>query len=309
MRTRLSMIASLLLSVSALQACPSHGKAATVSQVIQDETKGNPFVISADKVDDLMRTTGLSRRRLMQELIGARKSLARPPISQYYVGVVGLGASGNLYLGVNLEFPGMPLTETVHAEQFMLTLARSYGETELLAIALSAAPCGFCRQFISEIGEKAGEIRVLTPNSEGEFAAYLPHAFGPNDLELEGGLLSATEVTQSNCGCPLAARAIDAAKASYAPYTQAHSGVAILLADGSIFSGSYLENAAYNPSLSPLQTALIDLVAGGRQYEDIVEVVLIELSSAVITHEPTTRAILRSIAPQARLNTVTLDTL
>ena len=64
---------------------------------------------------------------------------------------VGLGASGRLYVGVHLEFPCLPLHNSVHAEQFLVVNALQHGERELVKLAVSAAPCGHCRQFLSEL--------------------------------------------------------------------------------------------------------------------------------------------------------------
>jgi cytidine deaminase len=54
--------------------------------------------------------------------------------------------------------------------------------------------------------------------------------------------------------------ALEAASASYAPYATRESfnyaGVAVQLADGKIYAGRHAETAAYNPSLSPLESAL-----------------------------------------------------
>ena len=60
---------------------------------------------------------------------------------------VGLGASGALYVGVNLEFARLPLYNSVHAEQFLLVNALHHGERAIQRLAVSAAPCGHCRQF------------------------------------------------------------------------------------------------------------------------------------------------------------------
>ena len=69
---------------------------------------------------------------------------------------VGLGASGCLYVGVNLEFARLPLYNSVHAEQFLLINALHHGEREIRRLAVSAAPCGHCRQFYSELACAVG---------------------------------------------------------------------------------------------------------------------------------------------------------
>jgi cytidine deaminase len=244
----------------------------------------------------------MSVEELLQLLIPVAKAYARPAISNYNVGVAVLGKSGAIYLGVNLEFPGVPLNETVHGEQFAITNARSHGETELLMMALSAAPCGHCRQFMNEmVGE--GTLQILIPDtSPVAYSTLLPEAFGPKDLGLAGNLLTpSTEYhpSSSHQDCCITSEALEAVLNSYAPYTNAQSGVAILTKDGSLFRGSYLENAAFNPSLSPLQAALVSFVADLRDYSEISEVMLFEKLSAKISQEVMSREILSNIAPEA----------
>ncbi|GFQ08674.1 cytidine deaminase 1 [Phtheirospermum japonicum] len=47
---------------------------------------------------------------LLPHLVPSAQSLARPPISNYHVGAVGLGSDGRVFVGVNLEFPASPST-------------------------------------------------------------------------------------------------------------------------------------------------------------------------------------------------------
>ena len=44
----------------------------------------------------------------------------------------------------------------VHAEQFLLSNAAGYGESALVRLAVSAAPCGHCRQLYSELACAVG---------------------------------------------------------------------------------------------------------------------------------------------------------
>ena len=50
-----------------------------------------------------------------------------------------------------------------------------------------------------------------------------------------------------------AGEALKQAKLSYAPYSGCPAGLAIVTEDGHVYGGAYLESAAYNPSLPPLQ--------------------------------------------------------
>ncbi len=254
----------------------------------------NPFYIPAEQVQSILaQNPDLTIDDLMVQLVSIAKMYARPPLSNYKVGVVGLGASGSLYLGVNLEFPSLPLC--VHGEQFMTINARNHGEEYIQKIALAAAPCGFCRQFLNEIGQKAPQIAILTPaNPPTTLGALLPEAFGPQDLGLTGGLLSPTTPSTSTT---LEERAKEALVASYAPYTNCQAGVSIQTSDGMIFSGSYLENAAFNPAVTPLASALVDLVSHEYAYSDIEAVVLAENSSCPVQQNEVTLSILNGINP------------
>lgn len=268
-----------------------------MTNTLHQTIPANPFVIPAHKVKELTQAFNLEVEELLQLLIPIAKTYALPPISNYQVGVAALGKSGSIYLGVNLEFLGVPLNTCIHAEQFLITNARSHGETELVKIALSAAPCGHCRQFLNEMGS---DLQILTPNTPAQtLSNLLPNAFGPQDLGLTGNLLSSTDKSDLTTKC-LFAQALEAARASYAPYSHSKSGVAIQTHDGKTYTGSYLENAAFNPSVSPLQAALVSLVADQRNYTEIKEVVLFEQSSPKISQEMITREILKSIAPDAR---------
>ena len=60
-----------------------------------------------------------------------------------------------------------------------------------------------------------------------------------------------------------ATEAMQEAEGSYSPYSRCPAGVAIVTEGGEVYSGGYVESAAYNPSLPPLQTAIIDAVIGG----------------------------------------------
>ena len=50
----------------------------------------------------------------------------------------------------------MPLSASVHAEQY-LTVVSLQGGDRLRLVAVSAAPCGHCRQFVSELPQAVRE--------------------------------------------------------------------------------------------------------------------------------------------------------
>lgn len=265
----------------------------------------NPFFIEKERVDEIISMRGIEVHQLLRELVPVAKSFARPPISNYQVGVAALGKSGNIYLGVNLEFLGCSLHEAVHGEQFLVANARSHGEKELVAIALSAAPCGHCRQFLYEMGGSSS-LLILTPDSSTTLSSLLPEPFGPQDLGLEANLMDLGQGSLKGLSS-LADKARHAAANSYAPYSASKSGVAIQTKSGAVYTGSYLENAAYNPSLSPLQAALVSLVIGQEEYDSITHVVLAELASSKISQKGSCLHIVQSIAPQAVFERLLMD--
>ena len=62
----------------------------------------------------------------------------------------------------------------------------------------------------------------------------------------------------------------DATRHSYAPYSGFHVGAALLLADGSVFTGTNQENAAYPSGLCAERTALFGLAAAQPGHAPIV---------------------------------------
>ncbi|KAG0480603.1 hypothetical protein HPP92_011461 [Vanilla planifolia] len=74
-----------------------------------------------------------------------------------------------------------------------------------------------------------------------------------------------------------------------------------------VYAGSYTESAAYNPSLGPMQAAIVAYLAtcnggGGAVGEGIVAAALAEREGATVSQEETARTLLAAIAPKARLS-------
>ncbi len=221
---------------------------------------------------------GVSLEDLASKLVPFAQQYAVVPISNYKVGAVGIGLTGALYYGANLEVAGQALSFTVHAEQACVANAWVNGEQGLATLAISAAPCGYCRQFLYELVDAATLTVALPDQPVQPLTYYLPDPFGPHDLGVQGGLMQAQanglSVAQSLDQTGLAALA--AANASYSPYTGTFAGVALRTSAGVICTGRYAENAAYNPSMSPLEAALSQLVFYNQPFDTIVEAVLVE---------------------------------
>ena len=249
----------------------------------------------------LAQNDNLSPEKLMLALIPLAQSYSQAPISNFHVGVIVRGASGALYTGANIEIPGQCLGFAVHAEQAALANAYMHSEQFVTAVGVGGAPCGHCRQFIEEMSPD-GEILIVTPkNPPRKLSAILPEPFSPMALGIKHGAFPVQETSLSlikDSSDALAHAALDAAKKAYAPYSKSPSGVAIRSASGRIYRGSYIENVAFNPSLSPLQVALAGLIAAGESYSAIQAVTLVEVQGAKISQKAATEAVLGAIAPK-----------
>jgi cytidine deaminase len=255
--------------------------------------------IAAPVVEQFLRSSGMTIEQLLLALIPQAQAYARPPISDFFVGAVALGASGSIYFGANYEFVGQALSFTVHGEQAATAHAISCGETGMLMLAVSAAPCGYCRQYLYEL-TTASSLQILLPNTPSTLlTSLLPDAFGPQDLGVTAALMSPQAhgmTLEPASGDPVVKAGLAAANSSYAPYTFSYAGVALQTRDGDVFSGSVAENAAFNPSMSPLEAAVVSLViSGGKSYADIVDAVLVEAAGSKASQILATRAVLNAI--------------
>jgi cytidine deaminase len=99
---------------------------------------------------------------------------------------------------------------------------------------------------------------------------------------------------------PLVLEALKAACSSHCPYSRSPSGIALSTSSGRVFAGSYIENAAFNPSLPPLETALAGYFAAGPNAGNIHRAVLVEDQKSKISQQTNTRSVLAAVAPSAR---------
>ncbi|KAL5771040.1 hypothetical protein ACOSP7_015194 [Xanthoceras sorbifolium] len=281
------------------------------------------FVIEAAEAESMAQKAGLTVPQLLPTLVKSAQALARTPISKFHVGAIGLGSSGRIFMGANMEFPGVPLNQSIHAEQFLITNLVLNAEPHLRYFAVSDAPCGHCRQFLQEI-RNASDIKLsITPpeNTKDDcdcepnylpLSYYLPDRFGPDTLlEKDVPLLLETHhngllfnsnhqsISNGQISEKLKYAALGVANKSHAPYSKCPSGVALMDCEGKLYTGSYMESAAYNPSLGPLQAALVAYVAGGGSggYEKIVAAVLVEMEGAAVIQQHSTRLLLEAISP------------
>lgn len=130
-----------------------------------------------------------AERALISAAIAASDN-AYAPYSQYPVGAALQASDGSIYTGCNVENAAYPAT--ICAERTALVKAVSEGvlrfTTLVVATRNAGAPCGICRQMLSEF---APDLRVLLVDFSGQvlqattLRELLPHSFSPTDLDSE----------------------------------------------------------------------------------------------------------------------------
>ena len=106
---------------------------------------------------------------------------------------------------------------------------------------------------------------------------------------------------KSSSNDPFVLEARVAAKKSYAPYSKNFAGCVIKTVDGKMYAGRCVENAAFNPSLSALQTAIIRMTMDQPGAEDSIRrAVLVERPTS-ISQRAVCELLLQTVAPNVIL--------
>ena len=81
------------------------------------------------------------------EQVAAR---AYAPYSNYLVGAVVLMTDGREFTGTNVENAAYPLSQCAEKTAIGAAATAGYRPGDIAVVAVSAAPCGGCRQWLSE---------------------------------------------------------------------------------------------------------------------------------------------------------------
>jgi cytidine deaminase len=119
--------------------------------------------------------------RDLLERAEAVASRAYAPYSKFFVGAAVRLRDGRVFEGVNVENASYPLG--ICAEKTALARAVSDGVRpgDVEALAVTASPCGGCRQWFHEFGVD----RVIYRRSDGEVVVTTPGELLPDTFELE----------------------------------------------------------------------------------------------------------------------------
>jgi len=133
-------------------------------------------------------------KRTVRELIGAAMAVRRnayAPYSKFPVGAALLADDGSVLTGCNVENSSYGLS--CCAERNAVAAAISCGKRGLVAVAIAAdtaqpvAPCGACRQVLSEFNPRMTVIMVAKEGltKTARLDRLLPYAFGPRQLRAD----------------------------------------------------------------------------------------------------------------------------
>lgn len=211
------------------------------------------------------------------------------PISKFIVGAVAIdNQNGNCYFGINQEFPNLPLSYTIHAEQSAIANALVNGCTNITDLIITHFPCGHCRQFLSEFfGSHNLNIHVF---HDGQFITKTLHDYLPFSFNLEKSnnkinslykekLENQFTIDDFNLKnikhLSLFQETLKQFNQSYNSYTKSHSAIGLLTNNNQIFTGFCLENSAFNPSLQSVQVAINSLHLNNMKTNDVQHVLFL----------------------------------
>ena len=106
---------------------------------------------------------------------------AYAPYSSYLVGAAVLARDGRVFEGVNVENAAYPLGICAERTAIACAVVGGCRPGDLEAIAITAAPCGGCRQWLWEFEFE----RVTFRNRAGNVVTYTPAELLPETWDLE----------------------------------------------------------------------------------------------------------------------------
>jgi cytidine deaminase len=110
----------------------------------------------------------------------AAASRAYAPYSRFYVGAAVRARDGTFFEGVNVENAAYPLGICAERSALARAVGEGLGPGDVEAIAITASPCGGCRQWLVEFRLE----RVVYRRADGELAVATPAELLPDTFEL-----------------------------------------------------------------------------------------------------------------------------
>ncbi len=229
---------------------------------------------------------------------------AHAPISDFAVGAAVVDAHQRVFFGANFEFPGLPLAASVHAEQSAIAVAVAGDAGPIKTLAVTAVPCGHCRQFLCEL-QGAADLRVLvgTQDAATTLATLYPDPFTPAHLDKAARLLAVLEPKPpvalepgDSASATLGGRARAMLPRAHASYSDCPTAVALRDIEGRMVSAPSMESVAHNPSMTGMQSACAVFAASGGRLANLTDAVMTAAPHAPMDHEAASRMLLRAVS-------------
>jgi cytidine deaminase len=115
------------------------------------------------------------------EIADAAAARAYAPYSEFNVGCAVLARDGRVIEGVNVENAAYSLGVCAERTALSRAVAEGYRPGDFEVVAITASPCGGCRQWLHEMGvdrvvfKNDGRVLTMTPDE------LLPAAFDSSD--------------------------------------------------------------------------------------------------------------------------------
>ncbi len=128
-----------------------------------------------------MTETPLTDLELL-ERAAAAAARAYAPYSGFHVGCAVLARDGRVIEGVNVENAAYPLGVCAEPTAFARAVAEGYRPGDFEVAAITASPCGGCRQWLHEMGvdrvvfRNGGRVVTMTTDE------LLPESFDSSNL-------------------------------------------------------------------------------------------------------------------------------
>ena len=133
----------------------------------------------------------MKNSELVTKALEARK-LSYSPYSNFQVGAALLCKDGKVFVGANVENSSYPLCMCAERNALYNAMMNGYKKSDFVSLAIVAdtdepcSPCGACRQVISELFPRDGQIilsNLKGDTKETNIEELLPFAFSGDDLK------------------------------------------------------------------------------------------------------------------------------
>jgi cytidine deaminase len=122
--------------------------------------------------------TEADRELLIQAAAAAGRAYA--PYSRFHVGAAVRARDGRVFEGVNVENAAYPLGICAERSALARAVAEGLRPGDLEAIAITASPCGGCRQWMIEFNLES----VVYRRADGEVVTTTPAELLPDTFDL-----------------------------------------------------------------------------------------------------------------------------